>query len=425
MTLTHTGIWQQQLDEAIDSRAAAILSLRRHLHAYPEPSGEEFETSRYIRQLLHDDGFATQLGPGGRGVIVEGPETSPGPRIALRADIDALRIQDAKQTDYRSRCPGIMHACGHDGHTAVVFGALLGLQALEAAGSLPYPIRWRGIFQPAEETAAGALEMMGAGAIDDIDVILSVHMDPSRAVGRIGLRYGVLCAACDELDVTITGRGGHGARPHESLDPIATAAQFISSIYVLIPRAVDSQDPVVVSIGQFTAGHSRNVIPEEAVLRGTLRTLGGGVRTATKNHIRQLARGTAEASGTRIEVDFGVGIPSVHNDKHLTHLLEKAGTDLLGTDHVDIVPRPSMGGEDFAFYLERIPGAMFRLGCASPRAGSAPLHSPSFDIDERALTIGAKILARAVVLWSDPQGQHSRNHSPNHNSPNRNSPHHE
>jgi amidohydrolase len=397
--------WREQLDRSIESCAGLIIEARRYLHMHPEPSGEEIGSSLYLQRLLRTAGLQTRLGPQGRGVIVDPVEEAPSaaPRIALRADIDALRIQEVNDVPYRSQRPEVMHACGHDGHAATVLGALLGLHAAGQAGFLPWPVRWRGIFQPAEETAAGALEMIEAGALQDVCAMIAAHMDPSRQVGRVGLRYGALTAACDTLRITVEGRGGHAARPHESLDPIAATAQLISSIYMFIPRATDSQDPVVVTFGQVTAGHNPNVIPECAILRGTIRTLGGATRRKTQDYIRELARGVAEASRTCIEVEFEPGPDSVQNDASMTSLLHEAATNLLGIDHVDMIERTSMGGEDFAFYQDHVAGAMFRLGCASEEAGNAPLHSPNFNLDERALTIGAKLMARAVVLWCDPQ----------------------
>src|SRR4051794_7757113 len=220
-----SSAWKEQLDRLIEARAPQIAAARRHLHAYPEPSGEERETARYLLDLLTRDRVAARLIPSGRGVIAEGEIDGDGARIGLRADIDALRIQDLKTVPYASRRPGVMHACGHDGHTAVVLGSALALGDAAAAGLLPWPVRWRALFQPAEETGEGALEMIAAGALDGLSALLGAHMDPSRAAGRVGVRAGVLTAACDALSVCIEGRGGHAARPHESLDPIAAAAQ--------------------------------------------------------------------------------------------------------------------------------------------------------------------------------------------------------
>lgn len=396
-----TPTWQQSIDRAIDARTADLVRVRRHLHAHPEPSNEEHETARFLHECLETEGFRVRAVAGGRGLVVEAPDTAA-PRVALRADTDALRIHEENEVEYRSQRPGVMHACGHDGHTATVFGALLGLRAARASGDLPWDVPWRAIFQPAEEKGTGAREMLAAGVLEGIEAIFSLHMDPSRPVGRIGVRYGALTAACDDLTITIDGRGGHAARPHESLDPIAAAAQLITSIYLFIPRAIDSQDPVVVTIGQVAAGDNPNVIPERAILGGTIRTLGGTIRQKTGEHIRQLARGIAEASGTAIDVAIVPGPPSVINDTRLTNLLRDAAGELLGGGQVDLISRTSMGGEDFSYYLEHVPGSMFRLGCGSVEAGQSSLHSPTFDIDERALAIGARILARAAVMACQP-----------------------
>jgi amidohydrolase len=245
--------------------------------------------------------------------------------------------------------------------------------------------------------------MIAAGALEGVEAILGLHVEPACDLGKIGVRNGVFTATCDELEVRIEGRGGHASRPHESIDPIAAAAQLISSIYLFVPRAVDSHNPVVVTIGQIAGGDTANVIPNEVQLRGTIRTLGGAVQEQTKDHIRQLARGLAEASRTQITVAFHPGPAAVCNDWQLTALTRRAASQLLCPEQVEEIDRPSMGGEDFAHYLEWVPGAMFRLGCRSPTTGDAPLHSPMFDIDERAMGIGAKILARTAVLWSDPQ----------------------
>ena len=398
--------WTEELDQAIDERFDDLVSLRRHIHMHPEPSGAEQETSAFLAAHLRERGLGVEFGPENRGLIVEpnGMDRSELQRcIAIRADLDALRIHEAKTTVYRSQVPSVMHACGHDGHAAVVVGTLVALQRLQDEGTLPWPLRVRGIFQPAEETSRGAREMITSGALRDVNAILSMHLDPSRAVGAIGVREGAFTAACDELEIRIEGRGGHAARPHESLDPIAAAAQLISSIYLFVPRAIDSHDAVVVTIGQISGGDNPNVIPEEVLLRGTVRTLSGAIREQTKEHIRQIARGMAETSGVAMRVGYADSAGSVHNDPSLTALIREAAGSVVAIDNVQEIERPSMGGEDFAEYLDLVPGCMFRLGCRSSAFPGAPLHSPNFDIDERAIAIGAKILGRAVVLWSHPK----------------------
>lgn len=398
-----SGDWRSHVDAAVDEFAPQMVALRRHLHAHPEPSGEELQTSLHLYQLFDDLRLPVRMGPEGCGVVVESRQQNGPRRVALRADIDALRIEDQKQTPYRSTVPEVMHACGHDAHTATVYGALIALERLERAGELPWPVPWRGIFQPAEETSAGARLMIAAMALEGVHAVLSIHVDPTRRAGTIGIRPGVLTASCDAIRVTVRGRGGHAARPHESTDPIAAAAELVSTLYQFVPRATDSQDAVVVSFGQIHGGQNANVIPEQVVLEGTVRTLDHAVREKTIAHIRTLANGIEQVTGTSVDVSFEGGIPSVYNDEGLTQLVVEAATDLLGATNVAILTRPSMGSEDFAVYLDHAPGAMFRLGAAGDNGTWTGLHTPTFDVDERCLAVGAKILARAVVELAKPQ----------------------
>jgi len=400
--------WLEQIDQAVDERFEQMRAVRRHLHANPEPSGEEYQTSLHLYQLLGDEGFHVRMGPEGRGVVadVAGPDDDFGAGLfALRADIDALRIQDQKQVDYRSRNERVMHACGHDAHSAMAFGALTTLKTLHEAGKLPWPVRLRGIFQPAEETSTGAREMIEAGSLKGVSAILALHVDPTRRAGAIGVRSGVLTANCDTMQIRIVGRGGHAARPHETRDPIATASQLISALYLHVPRATDSQEAVVATIGQVLAGDNPNVIPEMVELRGTLRTLDHRIRLEAIRHIEQLCEGIARATDTKITVKFELGSESVTNDGGMTELIRRAARPILGDDAVEEIPRPSMGSEDFAFYLKQVPGAMFRLGVADGNRGKSPLHTPTFDIAEEALATGAKVLARTAALWFDPQAR--------------------
>ena len=392
--------WCHSLDAVIDKRFGELVSLRRHLHKHPEVSGAEEQTSLYLYQLLDSFGFQVRMGPDGRGVVADSQAhraCSAGPIFALRADIDALRIQDSKQVDYRSQNDGVMHACGHDAHTAVVFGALMGIRALQETGEIPSELRYRGIFQPAEETCEGAQQMIKVGVLDGVSEILAVHVDPSRELGTVGLRAGALTANCDEMQLRISGHGGHAARPHETRDPIAAAAQLINTLYLQIPRVTDSQDAVVVSIGQILGGENANVIPESVLLRGTLRSLDRHVRQQTKEHISRLATSIGELTQTTIDVHFGLGANSVNNDAGIVNCLEGVVREILGDLGIDWIAKASMGSEDFAFYLDHVPGAMLRLGCRSDTRGGAALHTSVFDVDESALAIGAKVLARTLV----------------------------
>lgn len=395
--------WKRRLDAHVDSLFEQIRGIRRRLHQFPEPSGEEHGTAAYLERILSAAGLAVRVIPARNGLIAESASAPPGAlRVALRADTDALRLHDAKTVEYRSQNDGVVHACGHDAHTAAMAGALLALHALEQEGALPWPAAWRGVFQPAEETAQGAVAMIAAGALENVSAIFGLHVDPSRDSGTVGVRDGALTAACDWLEVTIQGRGAHAARPHESEDPIAAAAQLISALYAFIPRSVDSQDPIVVTIGRVEAGYSANVIPGAVELQGTLRTLDPDVREAAKLRIEKLARGMAEASGVKIRVEFSGGPPAVFNDPGANRVLREAARGAAGPENVREIPRPSMGGEDFSEYVQRVPGAMFRLGVRGNGVGAHPLHSPFFDIDESALAVGSKILARAAILGCRP-----------------------
>lgn len=394
--------WAEELTIAIDRRFERMREVRRHLHQHPEPSGNETQTTRYLASLLASDGLEPKIVPGGRGLWVDLNRLSA-PRIGIRADIDALWIQDEKQVDYRSRKDGLMHACGHDAHSAIVLGALLTLADLEAAGKLPWPVNCRAIFQPAEETNQGALEMLQAGALHGLTDLLGVHMDPSRKVGTIGVRHGDFTADCHELTIEVHGHGAHAARPHEAVDPIAIAAQLITSIYLFVPRITDSQDAVVVTFGKIHGGHASNVIPDHVILTGTMRTLDADVSATTINHIARLAGGLASASGARIEIQWHSGPPPVKNDASLVNLLAEAGRAVIGAGNVHPIRRPSMGGEDFANYLSHVKGAMFRLGSAPSDEPAPLLHNPMFDVDEDSLRIGAQILAHAIIRWCDPK----------------------
>ena len=400
--------WKIQLDHLIDSKRTTIIELRRQLHQHPEPSGEERETSRYLSEQLQQAGFQVRLGQDQCGVIADAdyaadPVTAGQPgRIALRADIDALNIPDAKEVPYRSKHEGIMHACGHDAHTTIVFSAISALQEMHEQQQLPWPVQIRAIFQPAEETAQGARQMIQEGALEGVAAILATHMDPTRETGRIGLKSGTLTAMCDTITVTVHGRAGHGARPHEARDPIAAAAQFLTALYQTVPRQTGDEETVVASFGEFQGGQNANVIPNQVTLRGTLRTLATATRQGAQEKIKQLGQEIGLQTETRFVIEFCRGCESVKNDQSLIQLLATAATEVLADDSIESITEPSMGSEDFAFYCQQIPAAMFRLGSAAGNENNFPLHSAHFDITEESLLIGAKIMAHAVILWSAP-----------------------
>ncbi len=394
------GAWRQELSLAIDQHFEDMVLLRRHLHRNPEPSGEEHRTSLRLYQILEQHGYSVRLGPEGCGVLADLlPTAQQDGLIAIRADIDALRIQDQKSVDYCSTVPGTMHACGHDAHSAIAVGALAAIAQLHQAGKLDFEPRLRGVFQPAEETCAGAKSMIAYGALENVAAAVATHVDPSRRVGKIGLRTGVLTANCDEIIINVLGQGGHAARPHESRDPISAAAQLLNWLYLQIPRSTDSMESVVFTIGRIVGGHNSNVIPERVELRGTLRTLDRRVRVRTIELIKRLAQAVAEGSQTQIQIDTGIESGAVINDEKMIDIIQQVCIGSFGAQSVDVIEKPSMGSEDFAFFCEKVPSAMFRLGCVSESVGGPGLHSPMFDLDEEALRIRARIMAETTLLW--------------------------
>jgi amidohydrolase len=396
--------WETPIDRLVAGLESRLVEVRRHLHAHPEPSCQERETSQFLAERLNEAGIPARLCRDGLGVLADldlGTVTDTTPRIALRADIDALKIQDAKTTSYASQRPGLCHACGHDAHSTIVLGAALCGAALRDSAEpreSPCGVRLRFIFQPAEEESLGAQWMVEQGAVDGVDAVLGMHVDPERALGTVGVRYGFLTANCDDVDIVVEGKGGHAARPHHTKDPIAAAAHLITALYEFLPRSVDSRDPVVFSVGRIAGGTLSNVIPERVEVLGSLRTLRPATRQRIQERIQEIVHGAKEASGTAIHLRFHSSIDGVNNDHLCTAALEAAARRVLGDDAIQPIDLPSMGAEDFAAYLTRAPGAMLRVGCAPPGFAAPYLHAPDFDVDERVLAIGARILLRAALL---------------------------
>ncbi len=389
--------WRTALDRHIESRADRIRDVRRHLHAHPEPSREEYQTARFLADRLEEAGIPTALVPSRRGLLA-GALDADRPLVALRADIDALPIADAKDVPYRSTREGVMHACGHDAHAAMALAAAEALWACRDV--LPSPVRWRAVFQPAEEVGEGALEMVAAGAMEGVKAVAALHVDPERPVGRVGCRARELTAFCHDLNVVVRGVGGHAARPHLSCDPLLAASQFLTTVYQIIPRNVDAREPTVVTFGMIRGGEGCNVIPEEVSLRGTIRTLSRQASQRVAERLQQIARGIGEATETRFEVALSNSTAGVFNDPDVTAVCTRAAGEIVGPGNLDEIRLPSMGGEDFSGYLDRAPGCLLRLGVAAEDRPAHHLHSPSFDVDERALTLGARILARSAVLMA-------------------------
>ena len=388
------------IDEFISRRKAAWIGMRRHLHRHPEPSGEEFETSELIRAHLTQHNIQARISSRGVGIIAElptGKNPESGPVIALRADIDAVRMTDRKLTEYASSVEGCAHACGHDVHTTVLLAASEILSALNRFHPLSIPsARFRLLFQAAEEICKGAQWMVDDGTLENVSAVLGFHVDPLLSVGKIGICYGVLTALVDEVLISVRGQGGHAARPHNTSDPIATASMLVSMLYQRLPRAMDSRDPFVFTIGQIHGGTASNVIPDHVEMNGTLRSVEASARMQVINTIRQTCKHFGELSGNTIAVEFRNPLGSVRNSEPVARAFERATGDALGEEAVVLLTRPSMGGEDFAVYLDHVPGAQVRLGCAGD-SNWPLLHSPVFDVDEQVIAIGAHVVTRAAL----------------------------
>lgn len=380
--------------------------MRRHLHQNPELSGVEHLTTEYLAAELGKLDLPIHVAGEGRGLtadLITSPSVATGPRLAIRGDIDALPISDTKTVDYRSQREGVMHACGHDVHSSIVVGAMQVLTAMQRSRQLPWPIAVRSILQPSEEHATGARHMIHHHALRDVTAILAVHVDPTRNVGCIGLRSGPLCAAADMVHVDFTGRGGHGARPHLTDDPVDACTHWVQSAYRRVARSANPHETVVFSIGEIEAGHSPNVIPDSARLRGTLRSLDIESRRVALETLEDVCEAIRRETGCKVALKLDVSCPAVINDPALIQLLSDSVVQTLSAGAIEPINEPSMGSEDFSCYLEHVPGAMFRLGVAGDQVGRSPLHTSTFDVDERAIAIGVKVFVAAVINFFDPE----------------------
>jgi amidohydrolase len=381
--------------------APRLIEIRRHLHSHPELSGQEQQTASYIAGVLSSCGLHIREGVGKVGVVGELKGQGADSRLlAIRTDMDALPIQEQTNLEYASRLPGIMHACGHDVHTTVGLGTAMVLSQLEE--QLPGNVRF--LFQPAEEVAEGARWMIADGVMQGVTSILSVHVFPSIPAGHVGIRYGALTAAADDLEIFIHGESGHGARPHEAVDAVWIAAQVITTLQQAISRTHNPLRPVVLTIGKITGGRAPNVIADQVKLLGTVRSLHPETSAELPNWIEQIVASICQPYGARYEVNYRRGVPSVINDLALTQLLESSAKEAWGHTSIEIIPEPSLGAEDFSLYLEYAPGSMFRLGVGFKDKHNYPLHHPQFAVDESSILTGVVTFAYAAYRYWQQKG---------------------
>ena len=377
--------------------SSRLVEIRRHIHAHPELSGEEYQTAAFVAGVLSANGLHVEEGIGKTGVIGELQGTQSSDRIlAIRTDMDALPIQERTSLEYASRIEGVMHACGHDIHTTVGLGTAMVLSQI--ASELGGKVRF--LFQPAEEIAQGANWMVKDGVMNNVAAILGLHVFPSIPAGSVGIRYGALTAAADNLEIIIIGESGHGARPHEAIDAIWIAAQVITSLQQAISRTQNPLRPVVLSIGQINGGRAPNVIADKVQLLGTVRSLHPETRDKLPQWIENIVANVCNSYNAKYQVNYHRGVPSVQNDNALTQLLQSSAEEAWTNNCVRILPEPSLGAEDFSVYLEHAPGSMFRLGVGyEERIINHPLHHPQFEVDESAIITGVVTLAYAAYKY--------------------------
>ncbi|MBD2580074.1 M20 family metallopeptidase [Oscillatoria sp. FACHB-1406] len=380
--------------------APRLIEIRRHLHAHPELSGQEYQTAAYVAGVLSSCGLRVEEAVGKTGVVGELQGRGEDNRIlGIRTDMDALPIQELTSVEFASRKPGIMHACGHDVHTTLGLGTAMILSQMQE--SLQGNVRF--IFQPAEEIAQGAGWMVRDGAMRDVSSIFGVHVFPSIPAQSVGIRYGALTAAADDLEIFIQGESGHGARPHEAKDAIWIAAQAICALQQAIARTQNPLRPIVLTIGQIAGGRAPNVIADRVRMAGTVRSLHPETHASLPAWIEGIVNDICKMYGASCEVNYRRGVPSVQNDFALTQLIEAAAREAWGSDRVQILTEPSLGAEDFSLYLESAPGTMFRLGVGYPERLNHPLHHPEFEVDESAIVTGVVTLAYAACkYWQSP-----------------------
>ncbi|MCO1654799.1 amidohydrolase [Pseudonocardia humida] len=378
------------LDAWLAANTGEVVATRRSLHAAPELGRQEYRTTELVARRLTAVGLEPRTLPSGTGLVCD---IGYGERcVALRADLDALPLAEDTGLPYASTVDGVMHACGHDAHTAIVLGAGL---ALASAPSLPGRVRL--IFQPAEEVQpGGALDIVADGAMEGVQRIFALHCDPRLAVGRVGTRVGPITSACDLLEVRLKSPGGHTARPHLTADLVEALGLLITQLPLLLTRQVDPRSGTVLVWGAVQAGEAANAIPQHGVLRGTLRTADHATWGELEGKIRMLVEQLLAPTGVTYELDHVRGVPPVVNEAVSAGILADSAITILGPDAATSTEQSS-GGEDFAWYLEHVPGAMARLGVWPGHGPMRDIHQPTFDLDERALPFGVRVLTQAAL----------------------------
>lgn len=371
-----------------------IVSLRRRIHQYPEIGRTETETQKLVEEYLQGLNIKTKrIADTGVLGLLEGGH--PGPTVGLRADMDALKVEEKTGASYASCRPGLMHACGHDAHTAALLGTarLLAAHREELIGNVKF------FFQPDEEGDGGAQRMIAEGALQDppVSAMFGAHVNPDLPAGYMGVKFGKNYAASNPFEITVRGFGSHGASPHLGVDAIAIAAQIVGALQLYVSRETDPLDSVIITIGTFHGGTQRNVIADEVKMSGIIRTLGPEIRQKTLTSVRRIVEGIVSAFGATADIQIHTSYPGVSNDEAMTRLVHKSVGELLGKDKVVILDQPTMGTEDFGIFLEHVPGCFYQAGVANPAKNPVvSLHNSQFNIDEDALPVMSAVHAKVA-----------------------------
>jgi len=391
---TATSAVRRDIEEILPG----VIADRRHLHQHPELGFQEFETSKLVADRLRSLGVEdvrTGIAVTGVTGLIRGTKPGSDKVVLLRADMDALPIHEENDVEYRSTIAGKMHACGHDAHTA----GLLGVARLLMDRRDQFSGTVKVLFQPAEEGGGGALVMINEGVMEDpkVDFAFGLHLDQGNPVGTINLRSGPICAAADRFTAVITGMGGHGASPHEAVDPIVAGSAIVVALQTIVGREVVPTDQVVITVGAFIAGEAANVIPNSAELRGTLRSFSPDARAQIATRTEEIMNGIASALRCEVEFTLFPGYPSIVNDAEMTELVRQVACEVVGEDHVSESPL-AMGSEDFSYFVQRVPGAFFNVGSNNRDRGLVwTHHHPRFDFDEEVMIYGMETMVGIVL----------------------------
>ncbi|MEM0144704.1 MAG: amidohydrolase [Thermoplasmata archaeon] len=381
--------------EYAKSKESKIIELRRLLHQHPEIAHKEFETYKIIQEHLRALDLEIRAPVAGTGIVAEIKGKEKGKTVAIRADIDALPIREENDVPYKSKNEGYMHACGHDAHMSMVYGAALILN--EMRDKINGNVRF--IFQPAEEegTVGGAKPMIDEGALDGVDYILGMHVWPELPEGTVGFRSGPFFAAADTFTLEVIGKGGHGAKPDLAIDPILISSKVIESLQAISSREIDPLEPVVLTIGSIHGGSAHNIIPEKVEMKGTVRTMNPNTRDSMEGKIRRIIKGVTSAFNANYNLNYIYGYPVLVNDDKITNIMKKVVENIVGSEKV-VEAKQTMGAEDFAYYLQKVPGTFMLLGVYNEKLGFVnSVHTSKFNLNEKILPLGSAIFVSGIL----------------------------